>query len=296
MSILLVSAVAFFFLFLASVCDLKNGEIPYKITLGFASVMFILAAILFLNSGNSGLILNPIAIGVGYFAVAYFLFKLGQWGGGDVKLLLGVGLTFGLLNALNFQWNTPLVPYYIVYFIDLGLLAMPYALLYMIVLSVRKPAVYLKFLSNLKSKSIIASILLGALAPLLLSIYTGLDFFLLFSLILPLFVLLSVFLRTSEEELMSKTVSVKQLKEADSLAQDLVYKGRKIASKRDIEGLTLEQVALIKKLAAQSKVPSKIKIRWGVRFAPMLFLAFLLTAYAGDLLYAVIKLALGLQA
>jgi preflagellin peptidase FlaK len=95
---------------------------------------------------------------------------------------------------------------------------------------------------------------------------------------------------------MSKTVSVKQLKEADSLAQDLVYKGRKIASKRDIEGLTLEQVALIKKLAAQSKVPSKIKIRWGVRFAPMLFLAFLLTAYAGDLLYAVIKLALGLQA
>jgi Flp pilus assembly protein protease CpaA len=289
MLLTIVIAVALFFLTLASIYDLKNGEIPDKATIGFILSVMVLAIAMFLYQGDVNLLINPITIGIGYFTIAYILYYLGQWGGGDVKILLGLGGALGLLNSLGYQWNAPMLPYYIVYFIDMGVIVLPYALIYMLILSALKPVVFKKFRENILKTKTIMLLIIAAAFPLIIYFITKFNFFILFTIILPVFVLASIFLKTSEESLLTKTILVSELREADALAEDLVYDGRKIALRREIEGVSKQQLDLIKKLALENKIHSKIKIRWGVKFAPILMLSFLLTVYCGDLLALLIK-------
>lgn len=286
---LLVTVIALIFLLVASIYDLKYGEITDKINFGFILTVVILSITLSLSRMDINILLNTVSIGMGYFVVAYVLYHLGQWGGGDVKLLLGLGCTIGLLNSIGYVWNTPLLPYYLVYFIDMGVVVLPYALIYMLILSVSKPDVFKNCLEKTASMSTLILFLLAFAAPLIFYLYTASPFFILFSVVLSTFILASLFLKTSEEVLLTKTIPVSELKESDALEEDLTYNGKKIALRREIEGVNKQQLELIKKLASENKIPSQIKIRWGVKFAPIIAISFLLTVYVGDLMAILIK-------
>ena len=281
---LIVIAVAAFFILAASLYDIRYGEIPDAVNLGFALAVIAIALALSLLTGDARYLGSTFAVGTGYFAVSYILHYLGQWGGGDVKLLFGVGGALGLLNAVGYPWNTPILPYYVVYFIDMGVIVMPYALSYFIILGLSKPEVFKKFLVEALQKKVLAAIALGVVTPLLFYFYTKFLFFMLFSAILPAFILASVFLKTSEDVLLTKVIPASKLKETDALAEDIKYRGKTLARRRDIEGITKQQLTLIKRLATQGKISRKIKIRWGVKFAPIILAAFLITVYAGDLM------------
>jgi Flp pilus assembly protein protease CpaA len=140
-----VAGVALLFMIAASIYDLKDGEIPDEINYGFFLTLVVIGICLSISRSNTNLIVNSIYLGIAYFAAAYLLYRLGQWGGGDVKLLLGVGCTLGLLNSLGFAWDTPLMPYYVAYFINMGFIAMPYALAYMLLLRLSNKNVFQKF-------------------------------------------------------------------------------------------------------------------------------------------------------
>jgi hypothetical protein len=280
MLILIVTAAAFTLLLLASAYDLKTGEIPDKITNGYAAAMLALTAVAFLSGSGAKALYGPL-IGLAYFLVAYALYHYGQWGGGDVKLLACVGCTLGLLDALGYHYNAPLLPYYLVYLIDMGFLVMPYALAYTITLGLSKPAVFKRFLSQLAGIKPATLLLLSFAPPILLYLSTQFTPFLLLSAVMPLVTLTTLFLKTSEEILLTKTIKTADLKESDALAEDLSCCGEKIALKREIEGIG-NKTELIKKLASEGKIPSEIRIRWGVRFAPIIALSFLATVYVGD--------------
>jgi len=287
-----VIAIALLFLILASIQDLKSGEIPDKISVGFTIAIMLLAASLAIHAKNITPLLNAITLGVGYFIAAYILYKLGQWGGGDVKMLLGLGCTLGLINSLGYSWNSPLVPYYLSYFLNMGFVALPYALLYMLILSCKKTEVYTEFRKKIFETKTLILLAISIALPLAFYLTTSFPFFIVFSAILPAFTLISVYLKTTEKMLLTKIIPVFELKEADALAEDLKYDGKKIALRRDIEGLSREQLLLVKKLAAERKIPSEIKIRWGVKFMPIITFAFLITLYSGDLMFMVIQIML----
>jgi prepilin signal peptidase PulO-like enzyme (type II secretory pathway) len=288
---LFVVAVASLFILVASLYDLKYGEIPDAVNLGFAGAIILIALSLSLLEGDALYLENALAVGIGYFAISYTLHYMGQWGGGDVKLLFGVGASLGLLNAVGYPWNAPSLPYYVVYFIDMGVVVMPYALSYFTILGLSKPEVFGKFLAGTVQKQALAALAAGFIMPLVLYMSTKFMFFLPFSAILPAFIIASIYLKTSEEVLLTKTIPTSKLKETDALAEDIIYQGKKLALRRDIEGVTKEQLKEIKGLAAEGKLPRRIKIRWGVKFAPIILAAFLLTLYAGDLMAMLIQAA-----
>ncbi|MBM3309275.1 MAG: hypothetical protein FJY77_03385 [Candidatus Altiarchaeales archaeon] len=285
----IVIATALLFLLLASIQDLKKGEISDKISIGFTITIMLLAISLAIYAKNTNPVSNAITIGFSYFIIAYVLFKLGQWGGGDVKILLGLGCTLGLLNSLNYTWNTPITPYHTAYFLNMGILAMPYALIYMLILSCKKPEVYAEFRKKTVQKKTLFMLLTSVALPLALYLATKFTLFIAFSAILPIFTLASLYLKTSEEILLTQVILVSELKEGDALAEDLKYEGKKIISKRDIEGLNQQQLKLIKKLSSENKIPSSIKIKWGVKFMPIITIAFLITLYAGDLMALILQ-------
>ncbi|MDD5111321.1 MAG: hypothetical protein PHG85_02115, partial [Candidatus Altiarchaeota archaeon] len=72
-------------------------------------------------------------------------------------------------------------------------------------------------------------------------------------------------------------------------AEDIAYQGERLASRREIEGVSRKQLDRIKQLASEGKIPPTVRVRWGVEFAPIILAAFILTLYYGDILALVLK-------
>jgi len=280
-------ALSVFFLLIASYFDLRTGEIPDKVSFSFIGVSLLIALTDSIISLNFNLLVNSLILGVAYFAFGYLSFWLGQWGGGDVKILAGIGCSLGYLGSVGF-FEDGFLPYYITYFVNLGLVAWPYAILYSLVLGVMKPESFTRFVTLCKNRrtillvvaSFLPSITALVLKPGILGvIYSS----------LPLFVLFSIYLKAVEEVALQRTIKVSELKEADALADDLIVDGRTIAKGRNIEGITKEQFEEIRNLAREGKIPEEIRIRWGIKFVPILLLAFILLLWFGDMLGVVMN-------
>jgi prepilin peptidase CpaA len=83
----------------AMIWDVARFEIP-----DWVSLLLAVAALVGLAAGGGGLerIAVHLAVAAGLFAFGFLLFALGQWGGGDVKLLGALGLWLGWPLALPY--------------------------------------------------------------------------------------------------------------------------------------------------------------------------------------------------
>lgn len=277
------------FLLLASYFDLKTGEIPEKLSRGFIVITLALAIGCTLITLNPSYMLFSAGSGVIFFLVGYLMFYLGEWGGGDVKILSGVGCSLGLLSAFGFFLRQESIfPYTLNYFINFALAATPYVILYASVLGILKPNVLNSFFSNLFDKKNIFLIIL-AFVPAALAIYLQTNKAAFVYLFIPFFVVLSLYLKEIEDNALQKSIPVNELKEEDILAKDIIVEGKKVAGRREAGGLTKKQVEEIKALAASGKIPSEIRVRWGIRFIPVFFLAYLMTCMWGDVLEIIVR-------
>lgn len=285
---MLVISICAVFLILGSYFDLKTGEIPDEVSLGLVAFGILFAVGDSLYSGIPAFFVTSLLMMAGYFLVGYLLFYLGQWGGGDVKLLAGIGAVLGYLASKGFLAEG-LFPYYIIFFINMGFVTWPYAILYSITLTLGKPESLRRFRSYvIKPVSILT--LIFSLIPSIFAFSIGMELLGWIYLILPFFVLGNFYLKAIEEVALQKTVKTEELREGDLLAEDLILDGKVIGKRRDMEGLSKEQISKIRKLALNGKIPPKIGIRWGIRFAPILFLSFISLVFLGDLLEIVLRL------
>ncbi len=286
----LITGTTTFLLVLASYSDLKTGEIPEKITRGLIAVNVIIAAICSIYLVNPSFLFTSLLVGAAFFVIGYLMFYLGEWGGGDVKLLAGIGCSLGLLASMNYFTGIPYVlyregifPYYIDYFVNLAIASSPYVIVYSLILGLMKPGVFRAFTIQFKKKTSIA-ILFSSFLPSLLTLNYDIPRLALIYLSIPLLVLISLYIKAVEEVALQKEIAVNELREGDILASDLVVEGKKIAGRRNMEGVNGKQVIEIQKLASEGKILGKITVRWGIKFAPILFIAFLLTLLFGDVL------------
>jgi len=268
------------FLAIASYHDLKTGEIPDKVSIGLFAAVLILT--IFRAAAESPeFLINALLTGALYFVIGYISFYLGQLGGGDVKLLAGIGVAVSNIPVEGF------LPNYAAYFIDAGVVVMPYAAIYGLILGFQNKSVFTEFGREIKKIKIILLIILSML-PLFFLLFLApenIEFILIVLVaLLPVFVILTAFLKVVEKIAMQKTIDVSELKEEDTLAEDIFAGGKKIAGKNDITGVTKEQVEKIKKFAEEGKISNKITIKWGMKFVPVLFLGFLIFVVYGNVL------------
>lgn len=289
----LIFLVAGFCLIASSIVDLRTGEVPDTLSVGFSAAILLIAAGYSTIAWNADAILTTIGAGAAYFLLGYIAFRLGQWGGGDVKILAGIGCTLGLLDSTGFAWpNSTYFPYTVTYIVNMAAVATPYVILYGLALGFGRPDVNLKFLQKLREKTTIA-VFLFTLSPLILSIYMGYHTLTLVYSTIPVFFIFSLYLKSVEKVALQKRVKVKDLREGDMLAEDIIVNGEVKARGKMIEGITAQDLELLRGLHQQGKVPDEILIRWGIRFVPIFLTAFLVTLYFGnflELLFSVLVL------
>ena len=99
LEIILVS-LTFLVLSYATYTDLKTTEIPDWLNFGFIGVALGIRAIFSVEQGFT-ILLSGILGFVIFFILACSLYYTNQWGGGDSKLLMGMGAVIGISLPLT---------------------------------------------------------------------------------------------------------------------------------------------------------------------------------------------------
>lgn len=275
---ILLLALTFVCLFLASIEDWKTREVP-----DYLSYVFIAAAICFRLLWAASdwslmtLVWIPISFGI-FFTFSYLMYRAGQWGGGDVKLMAGLSIALSSFPADGF------FPYFLNFFMNVLIAGSLYGIAMIL---------YLGFKNRKKiklwviDKALIAFVTIFAIAIIFLfkSNFALMFILLLLGISLGLF----KYLKMVEKYCMEAHVPVKNLTEGDWLIKDVKI-GKTVVKTRPI-GLIEEDLRKLKKLYNQGKI-KEVLIKVGIPFIPAFFIAFLLTIMFGNILLRIFTLAL----
>jgi Flp pilus assembly protein protease CpaA len=276
----LAFAAVFAALGVGSVTDFRTREVPDWVSyaalgfgLGFRLIYSLITGDwIALFSGFLGFL-----VGLGLGLLMYYT---GQWGGGDSKILIGVGAIIGL--APDFS-RIPLLILFIVNSLFFGSF---YGLVYTLYLAAHhRHRFFPEFRKELEAKSRLRWAAFAATAGLLLSAVIARDQFVRIALAIFALVVLSmfytwIFVRAVERSVMIKKVAVDKLTEGDWIVEDVVIDGKRICGPKDL-GIELKQIAELKHLKELGKVDS-ITIKEGIPFVPGFFVAFVITLLLGD--------------
>ncbi len=262
------------FLIIASYCDLKTREVPDWLNYG---LIFSAIGIRFIFSFSEGwnLLISGI-LGLGVFvALAYLLYYTHLWGGGDSKLLMGMGAVIGISYPFNTNsWNG--------FWFILGLFFFGaiYGLIWMITVAFFKKNIFWnKFKKNVSEyKTYQLLLIIVSVFLLILGFFEPTLFPLAF---FPLaFFYLLLFITSLESSCFLKKIKVNQLTEGDWLAEDIIIKGKKILENKTIDKKDLLQ---LKKMQVSGQLTDVI-IKEGIPFVPSFLFAYLLLFF-GDLIF-----------
>lgn len=270
--------VAFGGSFLAAIFDLKTTEIPDKIPHAMILAGVLLYAVESLLTLSYHPLLSSFLSGFSLLGVGFLLYRTGQWGGGDAKVLGAMGFLLPNVSFVKTQLYFPLV-----YLINVFLVGAVYMIVYSLVLTVKNRRIAKDFVKNVKSYSMLIFATLGILSTIFISIsfYFSRSLLLaVYASTLPLSFTLLVYLlwffAKAVEKNFRKRISVNKLRVGDVLAGSKIW-----------DGLSEAEVKKIKRSGRKY-----VTIKEGVRFAPSFLLALIFTLKFGNGFVYLAKLGL----
>jgi len=259
-------ALAFFWIVFACVTDLKKEEVPDWLSYSF--IIFALAyrafyAILY----NEPRFFFFGVIGCLVFVALGFAFYYGRvFGGGDAKLLMGIGAVLPFENMFGFFSNSFL------FLMSLFLLGGIYTLFYSIGLCIKY---YSRFKQTFIKKFLRYNMFFYTLGVIYIIVLFWYFFYPNFYLIYLIYVLplsalllfLHCYLKSIEEGCLIRLEKPKNLTEGDWLFESVRVRGRTI--EKTVHGLSLKDIAFLK------SAKKEVLIKHGIPFVPSFLLALL---------------------
>ena len=273
--------ISFAALVIGSITDLKTREVPDWVNYGLVLSGLGLNLLFSIIYSNHSFIINSI-IGLAiFFGIAYIMFYAGQWGGGDSKMLMGLGAMIGIdVSSFTSQFLFG-------FFINALFVGALYGLFwsFYLVLKSRKKfwIQFTKALSEKNTVKIKKSLLAFLVLFLALFLLTGMHFkiFILSLAFLALSTFyLWIFVKTVEKTCMHKLVEPSKLTEGDWIVNDIRVKGKYITGPKDL-GISKSQIKKLVELYKKRKV-RKILIKEGIPFVPSFLIAFVVTLFFGN--------------
>lgn len=268
---LIIIIVALSVLIIGSIQDLKKREVMDWLTIGLIFYALLLRLIFSVYKSDFNIILQGLIGLLICYIISLVLFYSGQWGGGDSKLLMGMGALLG--HGTNLY----------IFTINIFLAGAFYGLIYSSYIAVKnwknfKP----EFIKLFKANIVIHRVLLLLAVIILVALmYTNPFYRLPMSLIVLLCLsmfYLYVFTKSVEKGAMIKKYNPKQLTEGDWIVKDIVIDGKYITGPKEL-GITKKQIKIVQKLHKQNKI-HYILVKEGIPFIPSF-----LFGYVGMLIY-----------
>lgn len=267
--------VALFYLIIGSIEDIKTREImDYSnfslISLGIGLNLFYAIIfdswITFLHS------LAGLAIFVG---IAFLMYYAGQWGGGDSKMLMGLGALIGL------EFSFTNLPFIVDFFINTLIVGAIYGMLWSLILSIKHLKKVSKSLKErLNEKKVYKKYLLFLSVSLIifgLFLHNSFTWIIIGSIIFISFFAFYLwnYIKAIEKVIMYKHLKIEQLTEGDWIVDDIIIDNKRICGPKDL-GISNEQILELKKLKKDNKI-NKVLVKEGIPFVPSFLFAFIVT-------------------
>jgi len=289
---MILFAVGLVFLVVASYNDIKKREVPDWLSYGLIFSGLGLRLVFSFEYGWM-IFLNGLFGFLVCLGIAYLFYFTNQWGGGDSKILMGMGAVIGFGWGENFGFlgagesgilSTALSGFdfsLFWFFLSLLVFGGMMGLLWSLVLAVRNWGKFAKEFRSLLSSArkrhfFVLSISFSFLVLSLFYWYFWpLVIFSIGSFYLLCFVKSvegSCFVKELKEERLSELV------EGDWLAKDVVIKGKKVVSKGN--GLEKKEIRKLMSLWGEGKL-KKVLVKEGIPFIPSFLAAYLVVAVGG---------------
>src|SRR3989344_112685 len=272
MIISLFVVIALIWLTFATICDIKTREIPDWLNYSLIAIGLGLRFIFSFSDGFNLFLYGLLGVGISFlFGSAMYYGR--QWGGGDVKLLMGMGAMFG--SNIGFDIEIPFFPALIINVFIIGAVT---GILYAVVLAIVHRKEFIKEFKKLNLKIIYFSLGFVTILMILGLFMNSILITLFFSITTLFFTSLYLLMGAVEKSCMYKFVNVNRLTEGDLLVRDILHKGKVIVSYKK-PGLEKKDIESIKKLKFKT-----ILIKEGIPFAPNFLIGFLILIFYGNLI------------
>jgi len=267
-------------LLIASYTDLKTREVPdwlnYSLIFSALGIRTIISFKFGWEIIISGLIGFLIAL-----SIALIFYYTGQWGGGDSKLLMGMGAIIEV--SYPFEQESLTLLWFLLALLFLGAI---YGVMWMVYLSVKKKHIFNLEFKNIINKNKSIHLSSGVLSLSFLAITIVDNSFLPFA-ILPVFIFyLFIFISAVENSCFITNISPDKLTEGDWLAKKIKINNNIIMSKKTLE---LNDIIKLRKLYLKGKL-NLVMVKEGIPFVPSFLFAYLAIIFVKDLPQAILKL------
>ena len=219
------------------------------------------------------------------FLLGVIIYYTKQWGGGDAKLLMGLGAVFG--TKPYYVSETPYfagyqAPFLVILLFSLLVTGAVYGLIWGFYLFIKHRKYVMKeFFNILKEKKIMRAFYF-VLAAISIIPYFFFEEIRPISIITSLFLLLYPYLffiiKSVENVGMLKYVRLNQLVEGDWVAKEVRIKGKLICGPKDL-GLEKKQILALKRANIR-----RVLIKEGIAFVPSILLGTVFSLFFTDLL------------
>lgn len=263
---------AFIYLLVTSILDIKYRLVWDYINYSFGFLFLIIRLLELIITGDVSIFIGVILASLATFLVGLFLYKIGAWGGGDLKLLTALSIGLFFLPSDTVLIQTLSFPFYANFLINTLFSGIIFGLIWSYYLVI-KTKTYKEF-----NKTHII-ILIISLIFIILSFVIQTKERILFMLIstFSLYFIIKIF----EDKITIIDKKVSKLDEGDWILSDMKV-GNKIVTKKPT-GISKEDIKIF-----QSSKLKTIKIKDGIPFLVSFFLAFIITFVLNDNLIKVL--------
>lgn len=277
--LLILAISALISLLIASFSDLKTREVPDW--LSYSTIFFglgVRALNSLINWSWDSIIFGFLGFGV-FFILGHIMYLTGQWGGGDSKLLMGIGAIIGLSPDIS------KVPVILIFWINTLLAGAVFGMGYAILLAFKHSKKFKKQYIKLRKKYSIffrIVVIVFFIAVFSSVFFSGITRFILtlISFMSVLMYFLWIFVKATEKSAMIKRIPIEKLTEGDWILKDVVVDGKKICGPKDL-GVEKHQIKTLLKLKQKEKIKT-IVIKEGIPFVPSFLIAYIATLILGN--------------
>lgn len=272
-----LSVLALSALLVGSYADLRTREVPDWLSYGLIAGAFGIRSIFSLAFGWEILASGVLGF-LAMFVLAWLFYRLHQWGGGDSKLLIGLGVAIGIPFPFSGESLQLLV-----FFLLLLFAGAAYGLCWLGILALQQRTLFRPaFVRQLHHYQSWHLALWGASLPLLfLGVYVPVAWALLLSIIIFFYVM--TFVSSVEQSCCFKQIPVEKLTPGDWLAETIPLTRGEVLAHQTLERNDLWK---LRTLAGRGKLAT-VCIREGIPFVPAFLLAFVLFIFREEVFPAV---------
>jgi Flp pilus assembly protein protease CpaA len=264
---------------LGTYTDIKTREVPDWLNYSAIFVGFGLRILYSAAYWDYHYILEGVLGFAVFFAIAYFMFYAGQWGGGDAKMIMGLGALLGLSLDVNH--------FTVSFIVNVIIIGAIYGLLYSFALIFKNWKGFKKqFVLIITSRDVRRAkraILITVAALIIISYFVVNTYVRIIALVIILFLIVMLYLwiliKSVENSAMIKNVPVKDVTEGDWIASDVIVKGKRICGPKDL-GISRRQISRLVKFRVK-----KVWVKYGMPFVPSFFIAFLIALMWGNIIF-----------